>query len=101
MNKKDFGELVESVREAKRIMRGVAKPSRVFAYTPIDVKRIREQKFRKSQSEFASMLGLSVNTIQDWEQGRRHPSGPARALLNVAARHPKLVADVLVKQVAA
>lgn len=101
MNKKDFSELLDSVKEAKRIMRGEAKPARIFKYTPIDVKRIREKKFRKSQTEFASMLGLSVNTIQDWEQGRRHPSGPARALLNVASRHPKLVADVLLKEAAA
>ncbi len=101
MNKKDFDEMIGSVREAKRIMRGAAKPSRVFTYAKIDVRRIREQKFRKSQSEFALMLGLSVNTIQDWEQGRRHPSGPARALLSVASRHPKMVAEVLLKQAAA
>ncbi len=63
MNKKDFADLVGSVREAKRIMRGAAKPSRVFTYAKIDARRIREQKFRKSQSEFALMLGLSVNTI--------------------------------------
>ena len=101
MNKKDFAELVNSVKEAKRIMRGQTRPSRSFTYAAIDVKRIRQKQFGKSQTEFAAMLGLSVNTIQDWEQGRRRPAGPARALLTVASRHPKIVAEVLLKQEAA
>mgnify|MGYP003390668024 CR=1 FL=1 len=42
-----------------------------------------------SQVQFASLLGVSVRTLQDWEQGRRVPSGPARALLSIAHRNPK------------
>jgi len=48
-----------------------------------------------SQQEFAAMLGISVRTLQDWEQGRREPSGAARALLKIAARHPEVVREVM------
>ena len=45
-----------------------------------------------SQSAFAALMGVSLRTLQDWEQGRRQPTGPARALLRVAARHPEALA---------
>ena len=48
-----------------------------------------------SQQQFASMLGISVRTLHDWEQGRREPSGAARTLLKIAARHPEVVREVL------
>lgn len=94
MRKKDFDNLVASIREAGRIRRGQAKPSRVSEFAPVDVKAIRRQ-LRKSQSEFACMIGVSVATLQNWEQGRRRPEGPARALLKVAAVNPKAVAAAL------
>jgi putative transcriptional regulator len=50
---------------------------------------------RKSQSEFALMIGVSLATLQNWEQGRRRPQGPARALLKVAARSPDAVTAAL------
>jgi len=53
------------------------------------------QGLGKSQSEFAMMIGVSVSTLQNWEQSRRQPDGPARALLKVAAENPKAVAKAL------
>ena len=94
MRKQDFENLVESVRQAGRIRRGEMKPSRVTEFRPVDVKAVR-RRLGKSQSEFARMIGVSVATLQNWEQGRRRPEGPARALLRVAAANPKAVAEAL------
>ncbi|MGB2610862.1 MAG: helix-turn-helix domain-containing protein, partial [Isosphaeraceae bacterium] len=58
------------------------------------VKAIR-QRLGKSQSEFALLIGVSVSTLQNWEQGRSAPEGPARALLRVAAKDPEAVAKAL------
>jgi putative transcriptional regulator len=94
MRKQDFDNLVDSIRQAGRIRRGEAKPSRVSEFAPVDVKAIR-QRLGKSQAEFARMIGVSVATLQNWEQGRRRPEGPARALLKVAAINPEAVAAAL------
>lgn len=94
MKRENFEELLESVREAGRILRNEAKPSREFVFTPEDVQSIRK-KLKKSQDEFALMLGVSVATLRNWEQGRRHPHGPARALLKIAAENPKAVERAL------
>jgi putative transcriptional regulator len=94
MKKKDFDNLVSSIGEAGRIRRREAKPSRVSDFAPMDVKAIR-RRLQKSQSEFACMIGVSVATLQNWEQGRRRPEGPARALLKVAAINPEAVAAAL------
>jgi putative transcriptional regulator len=61
---------------------------------PHDIKAIRHG-LSKSQAEFARMIGVSVSTLQNWEQGRRHPEGPARALLRVTAENPDAVARAL------
>jgi putative transcriptional regulator len=94
MKRENFEELLDSVREAGRILRGEAKPSREFVFTPEDVQAIR-RKLKKSQDEFALMLGVSVATLRNWEQGRRHPHGPARALLKIAAENPRAVEKAL------
>lgn len=94
MRKRDFDELVSSIRQAGRIRRGQAKPSRLFEFAPMDVKAIR-RRLDKSQTEFALMIGVSVATLRNWEQGRRRPEGPARALLQVAAANPAAVAAAL------
>jgi putative transcriptional regulator len=94
MRKDDFDHLVESIRQAGTIRRGEAAPSRVTKVRAVDVKAIR-QGLGQSQSEFATMIGVSVATLQNWEQGRRRPEGPARALLTVAAANPKAVAAAL------
>jgi len=94
MKQKDFDELVESVREAGRILRGEIKPTREFTFSAQDVQAIRK-KLRKSQDEFALMIGVSVATLRNWEQGRRQPHGPARALLKIASENPKAVEKAL------
>jgi putative transcriptional regulator len=94
MRKQDFANLVESVRQAGRIRRGEAQASRVTEFAAVDVRAVR-QRLGKSQSEFASLIGVSVSTLQNWEQGRRRPEGPARALLRVAAANPEAVAAAL------
>jgi putative transcriptional regulator len=94
MRKKDFDNFEESIREAGRIRRGEAKPSRLTEFAPVDVKAIR-QRLGKSQAEFARMIGVGVATLQNWEQGRRRPEGPARALLKVPAVNPEGVAAAL------
>jgi len=89
-----FQELLASIRQAGRIRRGKSKPSRVSTFRPADVKSVRE-KLKASQAEFALMIGISVATLRNWEQGRRTPDGPALALLRVAARNPRAVAEAL------
>ena len=94
MKTRDFQNLVKSVRQAGRIRRGKARPSRVSHCRPADIRSILVS-LGKSQSEFALMIGVSISTLQNWEQGRRTPDGPARALLKVAAENPQAVADAL------
>jgi putative transcriptional regulator len=94
MNDSDFQQLLASVKEAGRIKRGEQQPARKFEVKAEDVKAIRA-KLDKSQSEFALMIGVSIATLQNWEQGRRQPEGPARALLKVASVNPRAVAAAL------
>jgi putative transcriptional regulator len=89
-----FQELVASVREGGAILRGEAKPSRAFVADGPTIRRFRTT-YRLSQTQFAEMFGISVRTLQNWEQGRRMPEGPARVLLHVAAKHPQAVWDVV------
>ncbi len=94
MKKELFEELKQSLREANLIKRGQLKPGRVFHVDPqSDIVRVRG-KLGLSQSKFAAVLGISQNTLQNWEQGRRKPTGPARILLKIAARNPKVLLEV-------
>ena len=93
MRKQLFEELLESVKQAAAIERGEAKASRVFVVNRgNEVARVRA-KLGLSQSRFAALLGISANTLKNWEQGRRRPTGAAKVLLRVAARHPKAVLE--------
>jgi len=94
MRVSDFDALLSSIKEAGKIRKGKMKPSRVFSYSVPNVKRIREN-LHVSQNEFAHMIGVSENTIQNWEQGRRKPEGPAVALLRVTERNPGAVLKAL------
>lgn len=94
MNEKDFNNLVESIKEAGQIKAGKLPPSRRFEFSPLDIKAIRE-KLKKSQSEFALMIGVSISTLQKWEQGKSQPEGPARALLKIASKNPKAMVEAL------
>ena len=115
MTKERFEELCEAIRRAGAVRRGEAAPSRVW-----EVKRgpngkiVRRQldpgvyqrkqraewesgvaatraKLKLSQSQFAELLGISVKTLHNWEQGRRKPTGAARVLLRLAALNPEVV----------
>ena len=94
MRKEDFDQLIDSVKQAGKIRRGEMQPSRTFTFDPSDIKAIRH-RLGKSQAAFALMIGVSAATLQNWEQGRRHPEGPARALLKVASHNPEAVAEAL------
>jgi len=94
MKQQAFEDLTASIREAGKIRRGKLKPGRIIEHAPMDIKTIR-RRLGQSQSEFARMIGVSVSTLQNWEQGRRRPQGPARALLKVAAANPKAVSAAL------
>lgn len=76
------------VSQADEIIRGKAKASRVTEFAEPKVKDIRA-KTGLTQTRFASVLGVSKRTLENWEQGRRHPTGPARALLRVLDADPK------------
>jgi putative transcriptional regulator len=99
MRKDLFDELVESVKEMKAIQSGKRKPARVTRSEDIvrngtpDVATLRAS-FQLSQPKFAALLGISVDTLQNWEQNRRQPDGPAKVLLRVAATHPEVLLDV-------
>jgi putative transcriptional regulator len=94
MKEQDFDNLIESIKQAGKIRRGEMKPSRMFTFGPADIKNIRS-KLKLSQSEFAMMIGVSVSTLQNWEQGRRQPEGPARALLKIASEKPEALLEAL------
>jgi putative transcriptional regulator len=89
-----FAELVASVREGGAILRGDQPASRMFTIQAPEIKEIRAS-FGLTQEQFAALLGISVRTLRNWEQGRRVPEGPARVLLQVAAKHPEAVLDVV------
>jgi putative transcriptional regulator len=72
MKEEAFQDLMSSVRQAGRIRRGTLKAGRTTVFKPEDVKTIRAS-LSASQSEFALMIGVSVATLQNWEQGRRMP----------------------------
>ena len=90
MDKKLFADLVTGIREMKAVMRGTAKPARVTRLAP-DSPAVVRVRMGFSQEQFATLLGISVRTLQNWEQGHREPTGAARILIRVAARHPKIV----------
>jgi putative transcriptional regulator len=89
-----FQELLMSVGQAGQIRRGTRRASRTTTFRPADVQAVRA-RLGASQAEFALMIGVSVATLRNWEQGRRTPEGPALALLRVAARNPKAVIEAL------
>ncbi len=94
MKDEEFSKLVESIKEAGKIKRGQKKANRIFKVNPPSIKTIRN-KLHVSQSQFALMIGVSTSTLQNWEQGRREPDGPAKALLKVALKNPKAVLEAL------
>ena len=121
MTKERFEELSEAIRQAKAVCRGEAAPSRVWEVKrgkdrwtirrQLDPETYRRQqqannkwkntvtatrtRMKLSQSKFAALMGISVKTLHNWEQGRRKPTGAARVLLRVAAQHPEVVLEAV------
>ncbi len=94
MKKKLFDELLTSVQEMDGIVKGKKKASRSVDFPEPQVKAIREH-LGVSQDKFAVILGVSKRTVENWEQGRRHPTGAARSLLRIAEADPEYVLQAL------
>lgn len=95
MDKRHFDQLVKGVREMKRHM--ADRPVRGVRVTDVaqpDVRAIREAA-KISQSQFAKLIGVNLRTLQNWEQHRTQPTGPARALLKIVASDPKSAIEAL------
>jgi putative transcriptional regulator len=94
MKEDTYAKLVASIKEAGEIKAGHRPPSRTYEIPPPEIRMVRD-RLDVSQGEFAVMIGVSTRTLQNWEQGRRQPEGPAKALLTVASRNPTAVLDAL------
>src|SRR5437868_6143603 len=94
MKKEMFEELLGSIREAGSILRGGKKPARRIVIGASGVRAIRE-KTSLSQTEFAHLIGVSVKTVQNWEQDRRKPTGPGGGPLRIIAQQPKLAVEAI------
>ena len=87
MNDKLFQALLTSVQQADAIISGTANPARISSFAEPEVKAVRA-KTGLTQEKFAMIVGVSKRTLENWEQGRRHPTGPARALLKILDADP-------------
>jgi len=91
MDKTHFDQLVKGVREMKRHMAGkTVRGAKVTELPTPDVRTIREAA-KISQSKFAKLIGVNIRTLQNWEQQRTQPTGPARALLKIVASNPEAI----------
>ena len=90
MSKRDIGqEILEGIREVKAYKAG-KKTLRVHTLKAPAPPKVIRTRLKLSQSAFAGLMGVSLRTVQDWEQGRRKPSGPAVALLRIAEQKPEV-----------
>ena len=100
MRKDLFDQLVESLKQMKAIEAGRTKPARVVRAEDLlsserpDVASLRA-RFGLSQAKFATLVGISVKTLQNWEQHRRRPEGPAKVLLRIVASHPETLLSLM------
>jgi putative transcriptional regulator len=94
MDETTFQELLASVREGGAIRRGEKKAARTTLIEEPEAKAIREAT-KLTQSEFARLIGVPIKTLQNWEQHRTRPTGPARALLRAVAKDPETVIRLL------
>jgi putative transcriptional regulator len=94
VDKKLFGELVESMKQMNEIVQGKRAASRRFLVDATSIKKLRS-KLGLSQPKFAALLHVDVGTLRNWEQGRREPTGPAKALLTAISRDPEHVLKAL------
>ena len=95
MKEADFQNLLQGIREAGSYLRGNMKAAaRIDRIDPASVIAVRT-RLRLSQKALSSAFGISPATLRNWEQGRRQPTGAARVLLRVAAKHPKAVLEAV------
>jgi putative transcriptional regulator len=87
-------KLVDAVLEADEILRGARKPSREFHVDATSIKALRT-RLELSQAKFATLLDIDLGTLRNWEQGRREPTGPAKALLRAIRNDPEAVLSAL------
>lgn len=94
MSKRDIGqEILEGIQEIKAFRAGKVTLRTRELKEPASPQAIRGQ-LELSQTAFAGLMGVSPRTVQDWEQGRRAPSGPAKTLLRIAEQHPEIFSDL-------
>jgi putative transcriptional regulator len=94
MNERLFHDFVCSMEEAVAIERGEARPAHETRFPVPDTRAVR-RRLGVTQFEFSQLIGVSLATLHNWEQGRRQSHGPARVLLLVAERHPEAVWQVV------
>lgn len=93
MAKREIGtEILEGLREIKAHKAGKVRLRTRELKEPSSAQDIRK-KLGLSQDAFAGLIGVSTRTLQDWEQGRRKPQGPAKALLRIVEKHPEVLVD--------
>lgn len=94
MSDRDIGnEILDGIREIKAFKEGRTDLVTRKLSEPSHPKEIRTQ-LNLSQTAFAGLMGVSVRTVQDWEQNRREPSGPAKSLLRIAEQHPEVFLQI-------
>jgi putative transcriptional regulator len=94
MSERDIGqEILDGLREIKAFKVGKANLRTRELSEPSSPSEIRK-KLGLSQAAFAALMGVSLRTVQDWEQGRREPSGPAKSLLRIAEQFPEIFVQV-------
>jgi putative transcriptional regulator len=94
MSNRDIGlEILDGIREIKAYQKGQGQLRVREIKAPASPKVIRTQ-MKLSQAAFAGLMGVSLRTVQDWEQGRREPSGPAKMLLRVVEQHPEVLKEL-------
>lgn len=93
MNKDLLNDLVTSIKDAGAYLRGEKGVPVHFAGEP-NPKEVRE-RLGLTQEAFARLLCISVKTLQNWEQGRREPTGAAMRLLQVADKHPEVLLELV------
>ena len=88
-------EILEGIREIKAFKRGEIQGLRTRELKQHAPPEEIRSRLKLSQAAFAGLMGVSVRTIQDWEQGRREPSGPAKSLLRIAEQHPEVFMELV------
>ena len=94
MDNKMFNELLASVQEMDDVTQGKQAAAKVTEFPEPEVKAMRES-MGVSQDKFALILGVSKRTVENWEQGRRHPTGAARSLLKIVQANPQYALETL------